>query len=253
MIYDIQKGSLLKRISAWFLDAILLCVLAAGCIWAVSGIVNYDAHSMAMENYYTQYETEYNTSFSYNSQQLLELTEEELARYEAACEAMANDAQVIATYNMVLQLTLLMACIGIFLAKLILEFFVPMALKNGQTIGKKVFGLGVMRSNGLRLGNTSLFIRAVLGKYAIETMVPVFIVIMWLLGLVGIGGTAVLLALSAIQLGMLVATATNSLIHDKLADTVVVDLASQMIFETEEDRQAYIDRIAAEKDERRAY
>lgn len=253
MDYDIQKASMLKRISAWILDLILLCVLATGCIWLVACVVDYDGHSTALEGYYSQYETQYNTSFSYTEEEVSALPEEEQAAYQAACEALMKDSAAIQEYNIVIQLTLLMVCIGIFLATLILEFFIPMFLRNGQTVGKKVFGLAVMRTNGVRIGNTSLFIRAILGKYAIETMMPVFLVIMIFLGLIGIGGTIVLFALLFIQLGLLIATSTNSTIHDKLADTVAVDMASQMIFETGEDRLAYEKRIAAEKAQRQSY
>ena len=53
-------------------------------------------------------------------------------------------------------------------------------------------------------------------------------------------GTATLLLLLVLQIGVMVKTQTNSSIHDLLSDTMVVDLVSQRIFETEEERVAYI-------------
>lgn len=253
MNYDIQKASLLKRISAWVLDAILLSVLATGCIWVVSNIANYDEHGDRLQAYYTQYETEYNTSFDYTSEEYAALTAEEQAAYDKAYQAMISDEAVMDTFYMVMQLTVMMVCIGFFMAKLILEFLIPLWLRNGQTVGKKIFGLAVMRTDGVRIGGVSLFIRSILGKYAIETMIPVFVVMMWMLGIAGLGGTVVVLILMAVQLGMLIATHTNALIHDKLADTVVVDMASQMIFESQQDRLDYQKRIAAEKADQRPY
>ena len=56
--------------------------------------------------------------------------------------------------------------------------FVPLKLGNGQTIGKKVFGIGVMRVDGVQLTTIQLFIRTILGKFTLETMIPVYIVLM---------------------------------------------------------------------------
>lgn len=253
MVYDLQKASLLKRISAWVLDAILLSVLAVGFAWVVSDIVQFDEHSAQLEAYYNQYATEYGTSFDYTHGEYLALSEVERAAYDAAYEAMIADEDVIYTYNLVLQLTLLLISLGVFLAVLVLEFIIPLWLRNGQTVGKKIFGLAVMRTNGVKIGGVSMFIRAILGKYAVETMIPVFIVTMWLLSIIGFEGTIVLVILLLAQVILLITTNTNSLIHDKLSDSVVVDMSSQMIFASEAARLEYQQRIAAENANRQSY
>lgn len=253
MVYDLQKAGLMKRISAWVLDLILLSVLAVGFAWIISDIVGFDEHSVKLENYYNQYETEYGTSFEYSQEEYMALSEEERAAYDAAYEAMIADEDVVYTYNLVLQLTLLLISLGIFLAVLVLEFLIPLWLRNGQTVGKKIFGLAVMRTNGVRIGAVSLFIRAILGKYTIETMIPVFIITMWLLSILGFEGTIVLGVILLVQLVLLITTPTNSLIHDKLSDSVVVDMSSQMIFASEAERLEYQQRLAAEDASRRPY
>lgn len=272
MICDLQKAGMLKRFSAWILDAILLCVLAAGFFWAISGITGYDGHSAKLEEYYTQYETEFGITFDFLSYGVDALTEEERAAYNAmseteqaayleaytktcheAYQAMIANEDMVYTYNMVLQLTILMLCLGIFLARLLLDFVVPLVFGNGQTVGKKIFSLAVMRTGSVRVSAVSMFIRTVLGKYAIETMVPVFIVTMWLLGIMGIGGTVIVAVLMLSQLILIITTPTNSMIHDKLADTVVVEMSSQMIFDSPEDKLAYQKQMAAETAERQTY
>ena len=55
------------------------------------------------------------------------------------------------------------------------------------------------------------------------------------------------------QIILLIATDTNSLIHDLLAKTVVIDFASQMIFADEEEMIAYKKRVHAEKAARQTY
>ena len=84
-------------------------------------------------------------------------------------------------------------------------------------------------------------------------MVPVAIIIMIFLGSLGITGTVVLLLLLALQVGVLIYTKTNSCIHDLLAASVVVELSSQMIFDSEEAMLAYKKMIHAEMTERAKY
>ncbi len=85
----------------------------------------------------------------------------------------------------------------------------------------------------------ALFIRAVLGKYTIETMIPVLIIIMIYFGSIGIIGPVVLGLILLLQLILLAATSNNSLIHDLISDTVVIDMASQRIFDSESELIEY--------------
>ena len=133
------------------------------------------------------------------------------------------------------------------IAFLLLEFVVPLLFGNGQTLGKKVFGVAVMREDGVRLSPLLLFARTVLGKYTVETMVPVLILIMIYLNLTGIGGTVIILGMLLVQMVLLIATKARTPLHDKLAHTVTVDFASQMIFESPEAMLAYKQRIHAEQ------
>jgi uncharacterized RDD family membrane protein YckC len=134
-----------------------------------------------------------------------------------------------------------------------LEFAVPLWLKNGQTVGKKIFAIGLMRTDGVRMNNIQLFTRTVLGKFTIEIMIPVYIVIMICLDSIGVVGPLVLGLIGLVQLICVVVTRTNSLIHDLLAGTVAVDISSQMIFDTTDDLIAYQKKIAAEQAARQVY
>ena len=110
-----------------------------------------------------------------------------------------------------------------------------------------------MRVDGVRLSTLQLFIRTILGKFTIETMFPIFLVMMIMLGALGIIGTAVIILLGVLQAAVLIVTKTNSAIHDLIAGTVTVDMASQMIFDTPEELMEYKKRIHAEKAERATY
>ena len=91
-----------------------------------------------------------------------------------------------------------------------------------------------MRTNFVKITTPVLFIRSILGLYTIETMVPVLLLLMIYFGAIGLGGTIAIFGLLILQIAMLSSTKTSSSIHDLLADTAVVDMSSQKIFESEE-------------------
>ena len=150
-------------------------------------------------------------------------------------------------------LTMVIVSMSILFSYLIWEFFIPLRLKNGQTFGKKIFGIGVMREDGIKVTAPLLFIRTILGKFTIETMVPVLIIIMLFFGTIGITGLLTLGLILLLQIILMIATRTNSTIHDVLAKTVVVDLSSQMIFDSEEALVEYKKKVHAEQAARQTY
>lgn len=253
MIYDLQKASVLKRISAYILDVIALAIVVVGIGSLLSAVLGYDTYNQKINEYYDKYETQYNIKFDISAEEYAALKEDDAKRYDEAYAALLADKDAIYTYNMLLNLTLVITTVSIFLGYIALEFIVPIVLKNGQTIGKKVFGIALMRTDGVKLNNMMLFVRTVLGKFTIETMIPVLILIMIYFNSIGIVGAVVLALLLLLQLILIISTRTNSLIHDLLAGTVAVDLASQMIFENEEAMIEYKKRIHAEAAARQDY
>ena len=151
-------------------------------------------------------------------------------------------------------LTIIIVASSILLAVLVWELIVPLYLKNGQTVGKKIFGIAVMRTNGVKISPVQLFVRAILGKYTFEIMLPVFSIILIIFGGAGVFGILMLGAISIAQIIALVSTRrTRSALHDLLADTVTVDLASQLIFDSEEELVKYKEEQHAKMVERSPY
>lgn len=247
MIYDLQKASMWKRISAFLFDSIMLGIVAVLCAWLLSVVTGFDGHYDTLTERYAHYEEAYGVSFSQTLAEYEQMTAEELKTLDEAYAALSQDDTAVYSYNMVMQLTLLITTIGIFLGFLVMEFAVPMCFKNGQTLGKKVFGIGVMRTDGVKINGVCLFIRSILGKYTIETMVPVLIVLMIVSGSIGIVGPIVIGLILLLNVITMIATRTNSPIHDLLASTVTVDIGSQMIFDTRADLIAYKGKVHAEK------
>ena len=154
---------------------------------------------------------------------------------------------------MIVNLSLVMVTGAILIAHLILEFAVPLLLKNGQTLGKKIFGIAVMRNDLTKITPVALFIRTFLGKFTIETMIPAIMILMMFWGGVGLICPATVLTILIVQIFMLIFSRNRCVIHDYLSLCVVVDYASQMIFTSTEDLIAYQQRIAAEKAKEQPY
>lgn len=250
---DLQKASMLKRISAYTFDMILLVCLVMVIAMAMSGIFGYDDYNARMDAAYEQYGQMYGINVSMTLDEYEKLTPEQLDLYKQALEAINADQEVMHIYSMVVNLTLIIASLSILLGYLVLEFVVPLWLGNGQTLGKKIFGIALMRQDGVKITPLMLFVRTILGKYTLETMIPVLIVIMLLFQMVGVIGTMILGLILLLQVILLIATRTNSALHDLLACTVAVDMASQMMFDSPEALLEYQKRISAEKANRAEY
>lgn len=253
MIYDLQKASFWKRISAWLFDGILTSILAVGLALVLSMLLGYDTYDRSVEDAYARYEAQYGIIFDISQETYLEMSEEDRTQYDAAYAALTADEEAMYAYNMMLNLSLVILSLGILAAILIWEFLVPLLLGNGQTLGKKIFSIGLVRNDGVQVNTMQLFTRTLLGKFTIETMIPVYILVMLFWGIMDVTGTMILAALLVAQCCILGFSRTNALIHDLLAGTVVVDISSQMIFRTTEDLIAYKKKIHAEMVSRRDY
>lgn len=253
MIYDLQKASLWKRIAAWMFDGILIGILAVGFGMLLSWILGYDGYSQQVDAAYAHYEAQYGIVFEISPDEYEAMGEQMRQNYNAAYEALIADSEAMYAYNMMLNLTLVITSLGILLAMLLWELAIPLWLGNGQTLGKKIFTLGLMRNDGVKLNAMQLFARTLLGKFTIETMIPVYVLIMLFWGTTGLPGTLLLFALLVAQVLCLIISRDNCAIHDLIAGTVVVDISSQMIFRTTEDLIAYKKKIAAEQAARQVY
>ena len=250
---ELQKANIWKRISAWMFDSILWVLLAMLIALLMSGLLGYEDHTARLGQSYQDYADRYGISFDITQQEYEALSEEERVAYDAAYKALTEDKQVIYTYNLVVNLTLVIASVSILVAVVVLEFAVPLLLKNGQTVGKKVFAVGVVRTDGVQVAPAQMFIRAVLGKYAVETMIPVYVLVMLFFN---IAGSVSVILLGALLLGQLVSicvTGTNSAIHDLLSGTAAVDIASQQTFKSTQDLIEYTKKIHAEQAARKDY
>ena len=263
-MYDFQKANMWKRISAALFDFILICIVVVGFAFLLSTVLGFDGYNQQFEELHTSYKKQYGivTQEDYNNLSAEEranyfieedyaiLNEEKRANYDAAndaaYDALTKDSEANYLYSMIMNLTFIIVIFSILLGYVLLEFVIPLIFKNGQTVGKKIFGIAVMREDGVKISPIVLFVRTVLGKYTVETMLPILLIASIFLGLMGIVGIIVIAVMLIAQIVLLIVTKARTPLHDVLAHTVAVDAASQMIFDSTDDMIAYKKRIHAE-------
>ena len=255
MSYDLQKADIWRRASAFLLDFILATIAITGFLLLLSVITGTDNHYAAYEARMEHFSSEYDVDLkeimaqgTYDS-----LSDEERAKVDKAWAEFSKDTEAIVSYNMYVQTIVVNVSLSILLSFLILEFVLPLIFKNGQTVGKKIFGIGVMRVDGVRINGQILFVRSILGKYTIETMIPVMMAAWILTGQAGLMALIIIALVIISNIVMMIATKTNSAIHDMIANTVTVDMSSQLIFDSPEALLEYKQKVHAEAVERSEY
>ena len=270
MSISLQRANFWKRISAFLFDIILTVIVTVGFATAMSAIIGYNGYFYRykeqcndypelVKHYRAQYEAEYGIDFDISYEDYEKLSDEEKANYPENYEQNYNDAttalnaavleqakKIQESYYKLINMTVPILSISLFLAVFPFYFVLPLLLHNGQTLGKKIFGIAVMRTNGVKISNFVLFVRSMLGMYTIELMVPIILVLLIYFGILGIVGTITIGLILLLDCAVMIATRTNSSIHDLLSDTVVVDMASQQIFDSEEALKAYEEALRAE-------
>lgn len=213
------------------------------CSTELKAIYGNNALLMKPIKYVGSFEEQYETRLTASAVDKTNFNNDQLKAYKKAygkCDdALSKDVGYGDRMMKLLGFTLMMVSLGILLSMLVLEFIIPLLFKNGQTIGKKVFGIAVMHENGVRVNTITMFIRTFLGKYTVETM---SIVLLFLMMFTSNALISVIVIAGIIIFEMVIfiwKKDTRPFIHDAFAKTVCVDLASQMIFENEAEMLAF--------------
>ena len=254
MIYDLQKAGILKRFSAALLDFFLIVILAAGAMYLMSLITGITGYSEMVQKYYAEYGEKHDVDLLISQEDLEAQTEEYKARYQEAVKDFFDNDEAKNAYHKVLTLPLVIITFSVLIPVVIVEFIIPLCLKNGRTVGKRVFNLGVVFKNSVKMSNFALFVRAILGKYTIEIMAPILLLYMvFYNNILGVTGLIVLGLLFVLQIALLIATKTNACIHDVLANTAVVDMQTQMVFDSYDELMQYKEELHEEEVKKSTY
>ncbi len=250
---DLQRAAFSKRLFAFLADLILASILISGIYFVMSAALGVDGYNARYNEIMTSYEEEYGVKFGVTAEEYGGMTPDEKENYKAAVDAMNNDAEAKEAISTSYRLVFIIFASGIIVSMAILEFAVPLAFGDGRTLGKRLFGLGVMRRSSVKISPTVLFVRGVVGKAVFEMILPVLILLSALAGATGFFGIVLLVVFAVAEIAAYAISRTGAFLHDILADTVVIDWDSQMIFDSIAARDEYIKKKNAEHEANKLY
>ena len=250
---QIQRASFAKRIAAALLDVILLSILAVGIAFILNKVTDYDGYKKKYDQYKIAIAARYDINPNITRAEYEKLTPEELERYNEANKELQSNAEVKKVFNTMTSLLFIIVVVSVLIAVLIIEFMIPMFLKDGMTLGKKIFSICLMKTNCVKISTFQLFVRTVFGKYVVEIMIPILIIMMMFSGMMGIVGAIVAGAIVITNIVLIFATKNKTLLHDIVAVTVVVDRQSQLMFSSEKEMIEYKTKLHQEEIKKKDY
>ena len=253
MIYDVQKASMWKRFSAYLLDIILLIILAVGVSFLLATALNYEGILKDREEIQVGYENEYGVDLDISQEDYNKLSEEGKKKIDDVYAKFITSPEVKEIDFLLANLILIIISFSALIPYLVFEFIIPLLLHNGQTLGKKVFGVGVMRVDGVKISTMQLFIRSILGKCTVGTLLPIMLGLMWLFNFMPMFGMVGFFLIVIVQFFCVVATANHTALHELMSATVSVDMSSQLIFDTPEALMEYKKDLHAKEAQNASY
>lgn len=252
MYYDIQKAPVTKRIGAFLLDFMLMVILIVFAISLIASAMNVDKHienikviTDEIEENKEYYEEKYQLKLDITEEEFNAMTDEEKIACNEAFAKMYEETGLTKLRNKVISLNILAVTCGALIVVILTEILVPALMKHGRTLGKRVFGLALMRKDCVKIHPAQMVARALIGKFTICLMLPIYALLFF--GLSSMIGKVILVAVIGVQLIVMGLTKNNAALHDLIAATVVVDYDSQMIYDSEEELLAAIEKDKAER------
>lgn len=234
-------------------DAILVITVAVGIAYLLSAAFRYDDTIAQREQLREDYESKHGVVFDISAEDYEKLSEEEIQKINDAYAEFASDDKVNQLDVKIVNLTLIIIVFSALIPITIFEFVIPLCFGHGRTLGKKIFSTGVMRVDGVKVSVFQLFVRSILGKFTLETMIPIFLILLFLFEVMPLACLVGLMVLGLLQAALILFTHLRTPIHDMIAGTTVVDYASQMIFDSPEALLEYKERVHAEAAEKAEY
>ena len=145
-------------------------------------------------------------------------------------------------------LSTLQYVVSIFVSGALVYILVPWLMKNGQTFGKKAFGIGLANSDGYKLINARLIMRFL--PFAVVDISLFFLI---LVNLYLVLLTILIIFLVSFALAM--SSPKRMALHDLTGRTIVVDIKASTLFETIDQEEAYVlkeDNLLWEEDKKRS-
>ncbi len=115
----------------------------------------------------------------------------------------------------------------------VIYIVIPLFLKNGQTIGKKILKLGLANYEGYRFKNNQLWMRFVPFALTCAALLIPFITTFYVIFII-------ILIMLLVSFALMMASPKKAALHDFVARTIVIDLATSVIFDNFVEEAEYI-------------
>jgi len=222
-----NRHPFLKRAFAGAIDVLLIAILTVFIAMPMSKLTGFESARADVGAVSARIKEESGISADLTPQEYQNLTDEQIQKYEAGWIEYFNEEENIRTYNRMVVGSYLTVLGSILVAVLILELAIPLFLGDGQTLGKKMMGLVVIRMSGEQVDTLGIIARALLGKYLVEIAVPVFTVLAIYNGNSSGRSSFMIVGLFLAQAACMGLTRERRLIHDFLSGTRVVAAESE--------------------------
>lgn len=234
--YTIQKASFFKRVVAFIFDMICVMFLFVAVENLVSHpIVNAAYNYEELDHRYEEKLVEHGIGyFDEKDDNKFKLNEIPEGETDYDWTSFRKDEEALYLEGMVSNLNLFKLTLDALLSELIIFCIVPLILKNGQTLGKKLMHLGLISTNEVKVRSWNVFARYAIGIFALETMISFFFFTFFIIPLPLL--LTVVFAISS-KRGMA--------LHDYIGGTIVIDMNNTVILDTVEERKK---RIQEEKE-----
>lgn len=232
-VYEINKAPALKRLAAWLIDMIIVIVLASGFTWL--GSMTYSKVSKNLDQKYIEHGIYLPDSTQPSGYKACELKYDDngVAIETDSCtiswKAFYADEEAVKLTRMANNCVVANIGVGTLIAVLLVEFMCPLLFKKTQaTPGYWIMHIGIIGKDCIKAKPLPLFARAVIGRWAIEVMVPVLCVL-YIMSNIGAGlyGTIALFVFVLVEACFMAFTKNRVAIHDAISNTVPVDADQQ--------------------------
>ena len=243
-IYTPKKAKRIKRLAAFMIDVICIIIVFTGVLYLAATISNYANMSAELEQLYIDLGVKI-PGEKEGQYVFCEIGNKEC---EDALKTLYGMDEFYVLFDGV-QNFLIYGPIGsLFVSLLIFELIVPLILKNGQTIGMKLFNVGLISKNDIRVKPLQIFVRFLFGKFIINGIVPLLgILYIFVSDGAGITGAMLLLLFLIANLACYGVGKNYTFVPDTLSGVYPIDMQEQIFFDSE------AQLMAAKAEEQRYY
>lgn len=228
----VNKPKIVNRLAAFLIDAVLFVILFTGVLYLTSLIFDFDSHYAILQEEYKKVgylilnaETEKYEFLSPDAPNFKEIS-------QLVTENKIIMEELFFVNSFSVKAPLAATAIVLFIT----EFIIPIFLKNGQTLGMKIFGIGLLSTNGLAISPIQLFARCFIGKIAVLGIIPVLgILYIFLNYSGGLLGSLMVLIIYGTNLVLLVKSKNNTGIQDFISNVIPVDAKETIFYKTKKD------------------